>query len=342
MVVTSLVFVRGINMELLNVTCNDIALLNIIKIIKSILNIIHIIGPIVLMISISINISKIVTMDEISQENKIQKNIINSIIATIILFLLPMIVDLSMSIVNNATNSKFDISSCWEYSNNTSIKTKGSYINKKDNKKKKTSVYVDPSQYKGKATSGTGANTTLPTTKAARRIFVGDSRTVQMYIYLFGSWNNATTSKLSRGTTDSKGDLWSARGGKGLSWMQSTGIPNIESSISNGTALIILMGVNDLSNVNNYANYINSKVDSWTSKGAKVYFVSVLPCSGQRSGNNGAIKSFNANIKKHLSSKVTYLDVYSYLFQVGFTTTDGLHYDEKTSQVIYNKILSMV
>ena len=339
-----MVFVRGINMELLNVTCNDIALLNIIKIIKSILNIIHIIGPIALMISIAINISKIVTMDEISKENKIQKNIINSIIATIILFLLPMFVDLSMSIVNNVTNSKFDISSCWEYSNNTSIKTKGSYIDKKDNKKKKTSVYVDPSQYKGKATSstGSGASTTLPTTKAARRIFVGDSRTVQMYIYLFGSWNSATTSKLQQGTTDSKGDLWSARGGEGLSWMQSTGIPNIESNISNGTALIILMGVNDLSNVNNYAKYINSKVGSWTSKGAKVYFVSVLPCSGNYNGHNKVINNFNNTIKKNLSSKVTYLDINSYLLQVGYNTTDGLHYDENTSRVIYNKILSMV
>ena len=336
-------FVHGINMELLNVTCNDIALLNIIIILKSILNIIHIIAPIVLMISIAINISKIVTMDEISKEKKLQKNIINSLIATIILFLLPTIVNLNMSIINNATNSNFNLSSCWEYSNNTSIKTKGAYINKNDNKKNKsTSVYVDQSNYKGKTTTGIGANTTLPITKSTRRIFIGDSRTVQMYVHLFGTWNNSTMSRLARGTLDTRGDIWSCKSGEGLKWMNSTGIPNIEGRISSNTALIILMGVNDLSNVNQYVNYINGKVDTWTSKGAKIYFVSVLPCSGKDIGHNKSINKFNNIIKNNLSSKVTYLDVYSYLFQVGFTTTDGLHYDKKTSQVIYNKILSMV
>ena len=335
-------------MELLYATCNDIALLNIIKILKSILDIIRIIGPIALMIAIAISLIKLVTMDDISKEKKLQKNIQNSIIATVILFLLPSLVNLTMNIINTTSNNKYDLSSCWEYSSKTTLKSTGSYIEKKNNKNKPTTVYIKPSDYKGKpqnnsnGSSGGGANTDLPSTKAARRIFVGDSRTVQMYIYLFGSWNSATTSKLQQGTTDSHGDIWSAKGGSGLSWMKSTGIPNIESNISKDTALIILMGVNDTSNASNYASYINSKVDSWKSKGANVYFVSVLPCNGSYTNHNNKINNFNNIIKSNLSSQVTYLDVSSYLYSVGFTSGDGLHYDQKTSQNIYNKILSMV
>ena len=351
-------FAHGIrNMFMtLDATCNDIALLNIIKILKNILDIIHIIGPIALMIAIAINLTKIVTMDDISKEKKLQKNIQNSIIATIILFLLPSLINLSMGMINNVTNSHFDLSSCWEYSNHTSIKSKGAYISKKtseQNKNKPTTVYTKPSDYKGEVTNngssnngtsnnGTGANTTLPSTKAARRIFVGDSRTVQMYIYLYGSWDTATTSRLQQGTTDSKGDLWSAKGGEGLNWMQSTGMPNIESNISKGTALIILMGVNDTYNANNYVSYVNSRVDGWKSKGANVYFVSVLPCNGNYTSHNTKINEFNNIIKSSLSSKVTYLDVSSYLYSVGFTSGDGLHYDQNTYQNIYNKIMSMV
>lgn len=340
-------FAHGIrNMYILDATCNDIALLNIIKILKNILDVIHIIGPIALMIAIAISLSKLVTMDDISEEKKLQKNIQNSIVATIIIFLLPSLVNLSMSIVNSVTNSHYDISSCWEYSNHTSIKSKGAYISKSTNdknQKKPTIVYTKPSDYKGKVTeNSTGASTTLPTTKAARRIFVGDSRTVQMYINLFGSWDSATTSKLQQGTTDSKGDLWSAKGGEGLNWMKSTGIPNIEGSISNGTALIILMGVNDTYNASNYVSYINSKIDSWKSKGAIVYFVSVLPCNGSYTGHNTKINEFNNTIKSSLSSKVTYLDVSSYLYSVGFSSGDGLHYNKDTYESIYNKIMSMV
>jgi hypothetical protein len=296
------------------------------------------------MIAIAIGLSKLVTMNDISKEKKLQKNIQNSIVATIIIFLLPSLVNLSMSIVNNVTNSHYDISSCWEYSNHTSIKSKGAYISKTTNDKNQnnpTKVYTKPSEYKGKVTDNesAGANTTLPTTKAARRIFVGDSRTVQMSGYITGKWN---ASALQSGTTDSKGDIWAAKSGEGLNWMKSTGIPNIEGRISNGTALIILMGVNDTYNASNYVSYVNSKIDSWKSKGANVYFVSVLPCNGSYTGHNTKINEFNNTIKSSLSSKVTYLDVSSYLYSVGFSSGDGLHYNKETYESIYNKIMSMV
>ncbi len=46
----------------------------------------------------------------------------------------------------------------------------------------------------------------------------------------------------------------------GYDWMVSTGVPQVEDQIEDNTAVIILMGVNDLYHVNDYISYINSKL----------------------------------------------------------------------------------
>ena len=47
-------------------------------------------------------------------------------------------------------------------------------------------------------------------------------------------------------------DTWSGKVSAGLDWMKSTGVPNVEGSIKNGSAVIILMGVNDLYRPDSY------------------------------------------------------------------------------------------
>ena len=59
--------------------------------------------------------------------------------------------------------------------------------------------------------------------------------------------------------------------------MVSTGVPQVEDQIEDNTAVIILMGVNDLYHVNDYISYINSKAAEWGNRGAQTYFVSVGP-----------------------------------------------------------------
>ena len=102
------------------------------------------------------------------------------------------------------------------------------------------------------------------------------------------------------------------------------------------------MGVNDLYQVNAYISYINEKASEWNNLGASVYFVSVNPCDGSYSHLNSQITSFNSEIKNGLNSNITYLDSNSYLYSVGFSTTDGLHYDQATSKKIYNYIKSKI
>lgn len=162
----------------------------------------------------------------------------------------------------------------------------------------------------GGSTSGTSVN---------NLVFIGDSRTVGMQSAVGGN------------------DTWSGKVSAGLDWMQSSGVPNVEGSIKNGSAVIILMGVNDLYRADSYISYINGKASSWASKGAHTYFVSVNPTEGSYNHLNSDIDSFNQKLKSGLSN-VSYIDTNSYLKSNGFSTTDGLHYTSDT----YNKIYSYI
>lgn len=134
-------------------------------------------------------------------------------------------------------------------------------------------------------------------------------------------------------------DTWSGKVSAGLDWMKSSGVPNVESNIKNGSAVIILMGVNDLYHADSYISYINEKANSWKSKGATTYFVSVNPTENSYSHLNTDIDSFNQKLKNGLVN-VNYIDTNSYLKSNGFSTTDGLHYTQDTYNKIYNYIKS--
>ena len=174
---------------------------------------------------------------------------------------------------------------------------------------------------KGMAEEGTIHKPDRPETFVSeKRIFVGDSRTVMM--------------------RDAVQDdsIWSCRSSMGYDWMTSTGVPDIEDEIGDNTAVIILMGVNDVHQLNHYISYINTKAAEWEDLGAKTYFVSVGPVDGDPYVTNGEIESFNSSMEENLVG-VTYIDIYSYLMENGFSTLDGIHYPDDVSIEIYNYIL---
>lgn len=151
-------------------------------------------------------------------------------------------------------------------------------------------------------------------------IFIGDSRTEAM-----------------RDAVDDD-SIWSCKSSMGYDWMSSTGVPDIEDEIDEYTAVIILMGVNDVHNINNYVNYINNKANEWAGIGAKTYFVSVGPVENDKYTSNIQIESFNSEMEENLVG-VTFIDVYSYLTEEGFSTLDGIHYTDSVSRDIYDYIL---
>lgn len=95
--------------------CSQPGVLSVFKMIKTILNVIRFIVPIILIIAVTIDIIKSMTNPE-SKENG--KNIGNRLIAAIIVFLVPTIVNLIMNLVDISLGSgegyDYNISECWK------------------------------------------------------------------------------------------------------------------------------------------------------------------------------------------------------------------------------------
>ena len=157
-------------------------------------------------------------------------------------------------------------------------------------------------------------------TTAEKMVFIGDSRTVDMM--------NAVHD----------GSGWACKVSMGYQWMATEGVPAVESYIDSGTAVIILMGVNDVYNISNYIGYTNQKAAEWAAKGATTYFVSVGPVTSDPYVTNAEIEAFNEALQANLSG-VYYIDIYSYLVNNGFSTVDGTHYPDNVSIAIYNYIV---
>ena len=177
--------------------------------------------------------------------------------------------------------------------------------------------------------------------KRPHRILVGDSRTLGMYVSLYGDVGNDLLA------SDARGNIWSAKGGAGYSWMVSTGVPRIESRIGSDTAVVILMGINGyLTNQERqeYLSYINGKAAGWVARGASVYYAAVTPV-GTHPGdgvcgpdsNTGNISAWNNGMRAGLSPNVSYLDTYGAIIN-NYRSSDGVHYDTGTYLRLYSYI----
>lgn len=157
-------------------------------------------------------------------------------------------------------------------------------------------------------------------------LFVGDSRTVQL--------QNAV------GSTDK---AYIAKIGEGYSYFKNTAISEITSYAGQGTVMVINFGVNDLANASKYIKLVNSNIDAWTNAGITVYYSSVTPVGSNCSSvSNAQIEAFNAKLKEGLDPRVQWIDSYSYLSQVGFSSSDGLHYNKETYKNLYSYYMSVI
>jgi hypothetical protein len=98
--------------------------------------------------------------------------------------------------------------------------------------------------------SNTTTNNTTPITETndsnagiTNYVIIGDSRTVHI-----------------KATVGEQNHTWACKTSMGLKWMKSEAVPSVENKITKGTAVIILMGVNDLYNSKNYIEYINISI----------------------------------------------------------------------------------
>lgn len=167
-------------------------------------------------------------------------------------------------------------------------------------------------------------------------LFVGDSRTVGM----------------CQGYKLCGKSEYIAEVSKNYSWFQKKAIEAINTKIKNKDYnIIILMGVNDVGRTesngkNQSIKYYEtiSSLATTTWKNQNVIFVSVNPViDGYSDAYTEAVNAFNNEIKsKILSSDISnlkYCDTNSKLNITTSNAKDGLHYNEKTYQQIYNIII---
>lgn len=96
---------------------------------------------------------------------------------------------------------------------------------------------------------------------------------------------------------------------------------------------IINLGINDLESVWKYVGTYRSLV---ISKNLVIESVNPIEYTSVAQTNQARIKSFNEKMK--LVQGATYLDTYNTLMRNGYSTVDGLHYTEDTSNYIYKCI----
>lgn len=87
-------------------SCNDAGLASILSVIKKVITMIQIIAPILALVGGVLAATKLMTNPD---EKKYKNALINVIIALVMVFLLPVVVNAVMGLLDNS----FTISSCW-------------------------------------------------------------------------------------------------------------------------------------------------------------------------------------------------------------------------------------
>lgn len=189
--------------EVLAVSCSSPVLGNILSALRKMLGLIQIIGPLVLLVSLILTITKLMADPD---NKKLTKKIINSVLAAVLLFFIPMFVNLVM----NLLGEDYNISACWNSTNTSSGSSR--YINTYDNRQKK-SITINPGDYekgekKQPAQSQSGSN--------GRRSSSGNAASVDIGAHQLGKivWDSSNVSRISNLSTTQLIAILNAHGGK--------------------------------------------------------------------------------------------------------------------------------
>ena len=136
-----------------------------------------------------------------------------------------------------------------------------------------------------------------------------------------------------------------AKVGQGLGWFQDSALSSVQKIRDKNTAIskwryVIGLGVNDLKNINNYIDEYKDLTES--DDQIELILLSVNPVDdGNSYGiSNADIKSFNKKLKEACDENGwAYIDTYSQLVEDGYSTVDGLHYENATYLKVYDYIL---
>lgn len=167
-------------------------------------------------------------------------------------------------------------------------------------------------------------------------IFIGDSRTVGM-------------SKVVD-ISDYEFVTFIAKSSEGFNWFSTTGLDKLEKRLTTTDLnynIIFNLGVNDLHNVNKYAELYNSLNEKYPQH--NFFVASVNPedeikmkSHGYKYVGNQYIEEFNNMLRENLNEDIIFIDSYEYLQKNGFDTKDGLHYTDEYSKIILDYISNQI
>ena len=122
----------------LGTCCNDPSLMTMLDVLRKILDIIQIVVPIILIISLVLKLSQMVMNPD---EKKEMKKVYNMATAAIVIFFIPMLVDMTLGMMP----SSFKLSSCWKSSKNIISTSSSTYIN--PNQSKTKNLLINPTSF---------------------------------------------------------------------------------------------------------------------------------------------------------------------------------------------------
>ena len=197
-----------------------------------------------------------------------------------------------------------------------------------------------------------------PDTSAYKRIiFVGDSRTTRLKLFLTKRGIDFSSKKVS----------FVQKGGSSIEWLESTGYKQILDIIAKDgtkdtrpTAIIFNSGINGLNDYGEYVSFYKKIAPELREKNCRLYIMSINPINSVMIEKMNFIRrqpsqlrTFNEYLRTNLSGLYTYIDTYTWLMQTGFSTDrgdsgydtgvdDGLHYTLRTYQRIYFRCLQFL
>ncbi len=176
--------------QTLGTCCHDYGLVAILDILRKMFDLIQLVVPILLLVMITYQLIRLVANPD--EKNGLKK-LTNKVIAAVICFLLPTIVDVVLGFMGS--NETFQVAACWEeakISNEVTKLQSTSYIDK--NKKPKTSFLIDPDTYKpgtkppSSPSEITSTGNGTSTASGINIVNYAKSFVGQRYVY-GGSWN---------------------------------------------------------------------------------------------------------------------------------------------------------
>ena len=167
--------------------CSSPALGSAISAFHKMMTLIQIIVPILLIIGSAINLIRLVHNPD---DQKRKKRLLNSVIAAVLVFFIPMFVDAVMGMVGD----NYTVSACWNSATNPGSST--SYVDPYD-QGKKSGFIINPSDYeKGKKKTYDGGSSQEQLGNMTYNVYVPDNATdgLPMLVWLHGDGSSGTSS----------------------------------------------------------------------------------------------------------------------------------------------------